>query len=605
MRLFDILHHQLKTSPKDDAFAQKKQDSWRKYSTEESVNIVNQMSQGLIELGVKPDDKIVIVSEGRPEWCFVDLACQQIGAILVPLYPTLGEKDYQLIIKEVKARGMFVSNEEIVGNTSMALASVQFSFTFEKVAGFDNWVNLVNLGKGQHKEERLKRMEAVKEDDTCTIIYTSGTSGRPKGVMLSHQNIVSNLLENMKASTLEKGDRALSFLPLNHIYEKAGVFFFMHSGVGIYFAESMDTIADNLKEVKPHTFNTVPRLLEKVFDKIMQTGSELPAVKRAIFNWSVKTGLKFEPSKTGNPIFKRRLAVANKLVFSKWREALGGNIKQIQCGASALQPRLARVFWAAGIKVLEGYGLTETSPVIAANRVDDFKFGTVGKVYDNLELKFGEGNEIIVRGPSVMQGYYKNEELTREVLSEDGWFKTGDVGKLEDGYLYITDRKKELFKTSGGLYIAPQQIENQLKESIHIDQAMVVGDGKKFPAALIVPNFEVLIEELSNNFEDISFAKMVKDPRAQEIYQKEIDRVNTNLGKWEKLKKFKVLDTQWSSDTGELTPTLKLKRRVILQKHQKEIEKIYSDDFSKNLDNLENMEDTDVKLDEVEKLDKI
>jgi long-chain acyl-CoA synthetase len=443
-------------------------------------------------------------------------------------------------------------------------------------------------------------MNSVDEDDICTIIYTSGTSGKPKGVMLTHRNIVSNLLENMKASTLVPGDRSLSFLPLNHIYEKAGMYFFIHCGVGIYFAENMESIAQNLKEIRPHTFNTVPRLLEKVFDKIMQTGSELPAVKRSIFNWSVKVGLKYDPDKS-NLLQKRRLKVANKLVFSKWREALGGNIKQIQCGASALQPRLARIFWAAGIKVLEGYGLTETSPVISANRVDAFRFGSVGKVYDNLELKFGEEGEIMVKGPSIMKGYYRQESLTKEVLSDDGWFKTGDVGHMEDGYLFITDRKKELFKTSGGLYIAPQQIENQLKESIHIDQAMVVGDGKKFPAALIVPNFELLIEEMSKDFDDRPVHEMIKDPKVQAIYQKEIDRVNESLGKWEKLKKFRLMDVEWSPETDELTPTLKLKRRIILKKFSHVIEEIYDDDFAKNLDHLESFED-EVEWEKAEKL---
>jgi len=608
MRLFDLLYNQLKTHPIPDALCHKVKGEWKKYSTSDVVKYSQLLGQGLIERGVKPGDKIAIISEGRPEWVFVDIACQQIGAILVPLYPTLSSTEYQIILEEAEVTTLFISNAKTLKSVEPAAKSVGIrnSYTFSKIQGRTPWVDLLALGKGKHKEELISQMKAVQKDDLCTIIYTSGTSGRPKGVMLSHDNIISNIKESAKVNTLTKGqDRALSFLPFNHIFEKSGIFFYMYACVGVYFAESLEAISDNLKEVKPHTFNTVPRLLEKVYDKILKTGSELSIVKKSIFNLAIKVGLKYDPNVDHGGAYKRQHALVNKLVFEKWRDALGGNIKQIQCGASALQPRLAKIFWAAGIKVLEGYGLTETSPVIAANRVDNMRPGSVGVIYDNLEVKLGEEDEVLVKGPSVMKGYYKNEALTREVFTEDGFFKTGDVGSLDGKFLTITDRKKELFKTSGGLYIAPQQMENKLKESIYVDQVMVVGENEKFPAALIVPNVDELMTLVSGAFELIDASEIRKNPKVLKVFQEVIDKVNEDLGSWEKIKEFRLLNQQWTPETGELTPTMKLKRRVIKERYKMYIDSIYDDKSKFNFDEFEKMELENMTLEELERYEQM
>lgn len=608
MRLFDLLYNQLRKFPIPDALAHKINGNWKKYSTSETVKYAQLLGQGLIELGVKPNDKIGIISEGRPEWIFVDIACQQVGAILVPLYPTLSTTEYEIILEEAEVNVLFVSNGKTLKSVEPAAkkVGVENVFTFNKVKNRKPYIELLSAGKGKHTTELKSRMKAVDKDDICTIIYTSGTSGKPKGVMLSHLNIYSNVMESDKINVLDKGhDKALSFLPPNHIYEKAGLYIFLHAGIGIYFAESLETIGENLKEVQPHTFNTVPRLLEKVYDKILKTGSELPALKRGIFNSAIKVGLRYDPNEKQGGLYKRQLAIANKLVFSKWREALGGNIKQIQCGASALQPRLARVFWAAGIKILEGYGLTETSPVIAANRTDSMRIGTVGKVYGNLELKFSEENEILVKGPSIMKGYFKNEELTKDVFTIDGFFKTGDVGALDGDFLVITDRKKELFKTSGGMYIAPQQVENKLKESKFIEQAMVVGEGEKFPAALIVPNIDELMNVISGSFELLDVSAIRKDPKVTKVFQEVIDKINEDLGNWAKIKEFRLLGQSWTPESGELTPTMKLKRRVIKEKYKVYMDSIYKTGEGFNFDDFEEVDIENMTLEELEQYEQM
>jgi long-chain acyl-CoA synthetase len=446
----------------------------------------------------------------------------------------------------------------------------------------------------------------IKEDDLLTIIYTSGTTGNPKGVMLSHKNILSNAIAVSTVSLVNPGDRALSFLPLNHIYERTIVYTYMYLSIGVYYAESMDTIGDNLKEIRPHAFNTVPRLLEKVYDKIIKKGSELSGLKKGVFNWAINLGLKYDPNEPQKTLAKKQLDVARKLVFSKWQEALGGNVKQINCGAAALQPRLAKVFWAAGIKIFEGYGLTETSPVISANTPSLKKMGTVGPPIKGVEVRFAKDGEIEVKGPNVMKGYYKNEALTREVITEDGWLKTGDVGYMDSGCLKITDRKKELFKTSGGLYIAPQQIENKLKESPIIEQAMVIGDGKKFPAALLVPDKEALLEFASKKFILISELdeRMITDPQVLKLFSKEIERISEDYGKWEKIKEFRVIPEQWTMETGELTPTLKLKRRVILDKYQDIVNDIYKEDGSHIFDDVAEVNEKDLDKEVLEAIQK-
>lgn len=603
LRTFDLLFHQLKNFPLEKAFSHKVHGSWVSYSTKKSILIINQLSRGLLELGLRKGDKVAIVSENRPEWNFVDFACQQIGVVVVPLYPTISTSDYQYIFDHAEVQVAFISSSEILYRVEKALpeTSLKGLFTFNKVDGYKNWTEVLVQGKEHDTEDLMHIRHTIAPDDLMTIVYTSGTTDHPKGVMLSHRNLVSNVLGTLPFSTLEQGkDCALSFLPLNHVFERTGVLFYIYQGVAIYYAESMDTIADNLQEIKPHIFNTVPRLLEKVYDRIVKKGHELGGLKKGVFNRAITLGLKYEPNTRQGAIYEGQLDLADKLVFSKWREALGGNIKQIQCGAAALQPRLTRVFWAAGIRLLEGYGLTETSPVIAANSIDKIRVGTVGMPISDTEIRLAEDAEIEVKGPGVMMGYYKNETLTREVMTEDGWFRTGDIGLLvKDGYLMITDRKKEVFKTSGGLYITPQQIENKLKESVYIEQAMIIGEGRKFPAALIVPNMDEVMGFMSKSFEMVGDRKeMADNNKVIRLLEKEIERVNENLGKWAGVKSFRIVPDQWSLESGELTATLKLKRRVVLEKYEELIAEIYKGDGAVTFEE-EEMADSEIPIDQL------
>ena len=598
MRVFDLIFEQYKQHKLEDALCYKVKGEWVKFSTGNVISVSSRLSLALLEKGIQKGDKIGLVSESRPEWNFIDLACQQIGAVLVPMYPNIGPRDYQYIIEQSEVKMIFVSSKEILSHVQNALQdqdAVPELITFNKIKNEKHWKELLVLSEGREIKELKPYRAAVKEDDLLTIIYTSGTTGNPKGVMLSHKNLVSNVLSYEKLANVAPGDRALSFLPLNHVYERMCVYAYMWLKVSIYYAESVDTIGDNLKEVKPHVFTTVPRLLEKVYDKIMKTGSELGGIKKGIFNWAISLGLKYDPNEDMGLIYQKQLNVARKLVFSKWKEALGGNIKSIICGAAALQERLARVYWAAEIQVLEGYGLTETSPVVATSSVEDYRIGFVGKPLKGVEVSIADDGEILVKGPNLMMGYYKNQALTDQVL-EDGWFKTGDVGTLEDGYLKIKERKKEIFKTSGGLYIAPQQLEKKLNEASLIEQSMVVGEGKKFPAAIIVPNFEELIDEAGKKFimaADLS--EMIKNPQIIKIFQKLVDKANQDLGQWEKIKAFRLAPVYWSIEGGELTPTMKLKRRVILEKHRDLIADIYKADGTELFKDVK-----DVSMDELD-----
>jgi len=597
MRVFDLLFKQYTTYKIEDSLSYKVNGKWVKFSTSQVISVSSKIALSLLDLGIKKGDKIGLVSENRPEWNFIDFACQQIGVVLVPMYPTIGAKDYRYIIEQSEIKALFVSTKEILGNVREAIKEKPIDlFSFNKISGVKSWRELLEQSKSRDINELKPYRAQVNKTDLLTIIYTSGTTGNPKGVMLTHNNIVSNVKAITTSSTLEPGDRALSFLPLNHVFERTIVYAYVYNSIGVYYAESLESIGDNLKEIKPHTFNTVPRLLEKVYDKIIKKGNELSGLKKGIFSWAINLGLKYDPSRDMGAIYNKQLAMARKLVFSKWQEALGGNIKQIGCGAASLQDRLARVFWAADIKILEGYGLTETSPAVCASKVDEYKVGCVGKPLEGVELKFDHDGEILVKGPNVMAGYYKNQTLTQELI-EDGWFRTGDIGRLEDGFLKITDRKKEMFKTSGGLYVAPQQIENKLKESPLVEQAMVVGDGKKFPAALIVPNYEELVEEAGKNFimaADLS--EMVKDEGIRELFDKELERTNKDMGQWEKIKDYRLIPNSWTLEGGELTPTMKLKRRVILEKYQSFVSDIYKEDGTNLFDNME-----EVNMEEMEK----
>jgi long-chain acyl-CoA synthetase len=581
-RAFDFIYYQLKEYPQYDCLNFKENGNWTNYSTQEVIDIVNKLSLGFLKLGIKPGDKIAIISPNRPEWNFIDLATQQIGAVSVPMYPTITVEDYKYIFQHAEVKLVFASNQELIDKVNEATQEIDIQgiYAFDKIESTSHWTEVRDLDQTSDVSILDNHKDKVSEDDLLTIIYTSGTTGRPKGVMLSHKNVVSNTLGVAPrfGKAIKRGDgKALSFLPLCHIYERTGVYYLTFWGTSIYYAESMEAIPENLREVRPDSFHTVPRLLEKIYDKIVSKGYELSTTKRKIFFWAVNLGLRYNPSVNMGWWYNLQHKWADKLVFSKWREALGGNVKMIGSGAAALQPRLARIFWAADMRVCEGYGLTETSPVISSNApaIEDIRIGTVGRILEGVEVKIAADGEILCKGPNVMMGYFKQPDITAEVIV-DGWFHTGDIGVVEDGFLKITDRKKEMFKTSGGKYISPQQMENKFKESIYIEQIMIVGEGQKFPSALVVPNYETLagwckeagVSEKSN-------AEIIKNQKVIELIQEEINSRNKVFGNWEQIKKFELIENTWGVDTGELTPTLKLKRRVIKAKFEALIESIY------------------------------
>ena len=581
-RVFDLLPNCVLPVNKNDAFASKVSGEWKKYSANELIDMVNKVSLGLMKLGVKKDDKIAIISPNRPEWNFIELGVQQLGAVSVPMYPTITIEDYKYIFKDAEVKFIFVAGKELlakVNEATQALEGIEGIYTFDKVNGAKHWSEVTNLSFGEDIAQLKPFKEAVEPDDLLTLIYTSGTTGQPKGVMLTHHNIISNLdgIISAKSLDLEADDKALSFLPLCHIYERTDVYVYMYYGVSIYYAESMETIADNLREVKPHVFATVPRLLEKVYDKIVAKGYELSGIKKQLFFWALNLGLKYDPMKPMGWWYDTQLKIARKLIFSKWKEALGGNIKLIASGSAALQPRLSRIFWAAGIPIVEGYGLTETSPVISSSLLNDFRVGCVGTVLPNVELKIAEDGEICVKGPSIMKGYYKKPEATAEAIDTEGWFHTGDIGELSEGkYLKITDRKKEIFKTSGGKYVAPQLVENKLKESILIEQAIVVGEGQKFPSALLIPDFNALKEWCSRNAVDYSDdSQIIRNEKVRDKFNEEVKGLMKDIAQYEQVKKVELLPKLFTIDSGELTPTLKLKRKIIHGKYKELIEGMY------------------------------
>lgn len=581
--LFELLEHQQRRHPLDYAFAAKEQGTWKRYSTAQSLDEINQVALGLLAIGLQPGDRIATVSNNRPEWNFLDLGMLQVGGVHVPLYPTITDQDYRYILEHAEVRWVMVSDASLyerIAPIAREFPHIAGVYTFNRVPGAQHWSEIKAAARTDLNQELANRRAAIQKEDTATIIYTSGTTGFPKGVMLSHHNIMSNLLEAAIRVPCKAGDKSLSFLPLNHIYERMLTYMMMYSSIGIHYAESMETIGDNLKEIKPQVFSTVPRLLEKVYDKIVAKGMELTGLKRKLFFWALDLGLRYEFKEANGWWYETQLKWANKLIFSKWREALGGNVQAIVSGAAALQPRLARVFWAAKIPVLEGYGLTETSPVIAVNYLatGQVEFGTVGPVLDSVELRIAEDGEILCKGTNIMQGYYKDEALTREVIDPDGWFHTGDIGTLTaQGNLKITDRKKEIFKTSGGKYIAPQAMENKFKESIYIEQLMVCGENQKHPSAFIVPAWEVLNDwATKNGLGDPSPSALVQNPQVIALLQSEVDRFNKEYGQWEQVKKFTLLPVTWTVESGELTPTMKLKRKFIVGKFQKEHDALYS-----------------------------
>ncbi|MBW1295719.1 AMP-dependent synthetase/ligase [Aquimarina litoralis] len=584
-RLFDFPHYQLEKYNLDKALITKYNGEWVATSTKEYVEKANQISRGLLRLGVKPNDKVAIISSNnRTEWNIVDIGVLQIGAQDVPIYPTISQEDYEYVLNHSESMYCFVSDDEVlqkVNNIKGNVPSLKGVYSFTDLDGCDSWNKVLELGKDDSNQAEVEKiMASVKEDDLATLIYTSGTTGRPKGVMLSHKNVVSNALHSSTRFPIVDGEtKALSFLPVCHIYERMLMYLYQYRGVGIYFAESLETISDNLKEVKPDVMTAVPRLLEKVYDKIIAKGTDLTGIKKKLFFWAVELGLKYEPYEANGWWYEKKLGIARKLIFSKWQEALGGNLKVIASGSAALQSRLARVFNAAGIAVMEGYGLTETSPVVSVNDVRDkgFKIGTVGKMIPETEVKIAEDGEILVKGPQVMMGYYKDEEKSKEVL-QNGYFHTGDIGEIDsEGFLRITDRKKEMFKTSGGKYVAPQVIENAMKQSRFIEQIMVIGDGEKMPAAFVQPNFEFVKDWATRKGISIGVTheEIVGNQTVIDRFQEEVDEHNEKFGKWERIKKFELTSDEWSIDAGHLTPTMKLKRRVIKAKYEDLYTKIY------------------------------
>ncbi|MEH6705075.1 long-chain fatty acid--CoA ligase [Galbibacter orientalis] len=583
-RLFDFPYYQLEKYNLDIAFSTKYGDEWVHTSSQEYVDKANQFSRGLLRLGIQPNEKIAVITHtNRTEWHIADIGILQIGAQNVPIYPTISEEDYEYILNHSGASYCFVSDNEILEKLNAIKQNVptlKEVYAFGDIPNTKNWEEILTLGEDKSNQDEVEaRKKAVTTEDLATIIYTSGTTGRPKGVMLSHKNIVSDVLASEERVPLDPRDVALSFLPICHIFERMVVYLYQHCGIKIYFAESIDKMSDNLKEVKPHVMTVVPRLLEKVYDKIYAKGADLTGIKKKLFFWAIELGHKFEPYGANGAWYEFQLSIARKLIFSKWQEGLGGNLKVMVSGSAALQPRLSRVFGAAGIPVMEGYGLTETSPVISVNDQKNrgWKIGTVGKMLPGVEVKIAEDGEIICKGPNVMMGYYNDEEKTNEAM-EGGYFHTGDIGEIdEDGFLKITDRKKEMFKTSGGKYVAPQLIENLMKQSRFIEQIMVIGEGEKMPAAFIQPNFEFVEEWAKRHNIEVNgdYKKMIANPEVIKRIQEEVDHYNEKFGRWERIKLFELTPDEWSVEDGHLTPTLKLKRRIIKEKYSDLYNKIY------------------------------
>ena len=584
-RLFDTVYFQQEKYPNDKMFVTKKNGNWIPKSNKTFIEEAMTVSRGLIAFGVNKGDNVALVSNNRYEWNVMDIAIQQVGAIVVPLYPNISENDYKYILNDASIKLIVVGNADLaqkIQNIRNEVPSLEHLFSFDQVEGVPNWSNIHARAEETAEETVKERMSHVKSHDLATIIYTSGTTGNPKGVMLSHHNILSNVDGCQEPIPADNNSRVLTFLPVCHIYERMLHYLYIHLGCSIYFAESMDTIGDNIREVKPHVFTAVPRLIEKVFDRIMAKGDELTGMKRKLFFWAVEIAEEYDLS--GKSLwYKIKLAIARKLIFSKWQEALGGEVKAIASGSAALQPRLARIFLAAQIPILEGYGLTETSPVVSVNCFSKgIRIGTVGPLIDGVTVRIAEDGEILVKGPNVMMGYYNLPEITAETIDSEGWFHTGDIGIFEEGkFLKITDRKKEIFKTSGGKYIVPQAMENKFKESRFIEQIMVIGEGEKFPAAFIVPSFTFIKEwahRKNIDLGDASNHSIARDIHVLGRIQQEIDKFNKGFGNWEQIKRFALLEKEFSVEGEELTPTLKLKRKKILAKYQAQYESIYKED---------------------------
>ena len=584
-RLFDLLPRLAQNFSKATMFISKEERKWINHSVEEFISNSNSISYGLMALGIGEGDKIATISNNRPEWNYIDMGMLQIGAIHVPVYPTISEEEFKFIFNDAEVKLVFVSDIDLYNKIQHIIKdcpSVKGVYTFNKIEDAKHWSEIKDLGIQNINANKLNEIkEGIDGNYLATIIYTSGTTGVPKGVMLSHANILSNIISCEHLPPIHSGEMALSFLPINHIFERTLVYVYIYLGITVCYAESIDKIGDNIREIHPNFFSAVPRLIEKVYARIIDKGKEQKGIKKILFFWAVNLGLRYEHDGANGWWYEFQLKIANKIIFNKWREALGGKLKGIVSGSAALQPRLQRIFWAARIPIIEGYGLTETSPVISVNTLEpgNCKFGTVGPVINGVEVKIADDGEILCKGPNVMMGYYKKPDLTAEVIDKDGYFHTGDIGTFEGKFLKITDRKKEIFKTSGGKYIAPQAIENKFKESPFIEQLMVIGENQRFPAALIVPSFNYVREwcKIKEIPALMTNEELIKKPEVIKRIQEEVDKMNEDFGHTEKIKKIELLPHEWTVDSSELTPTMKLKRKVIMEKNKKLIDKIYEE----------------------------
>ncbi len=579
LKLYESSYHNKKV-----ALGGKNGNSWYTYSPSEYIEHTNNISFGLLSLGIKPNDKVATITVNRPEWNFFDLGIAQIGAVHVPIYPTISIDDYRYILTHSEARIVIVGDKKLYENVSSLVNEIdtlEKIYSFDEIDGVANWRSIIEDGVAYENKDSLEIIKkSISENDLVTIIYTSGTTGVPKGVMLSHLNLVSNFKQHSQNHQMGKEATALSFLPLCHVYERSMNYHFQYKGISIYYVGSLAHILPALKEIKPNVFNTVPRLLERIYDGIINKGNELSGIKKAIFFWAVSLGDKFDYGKEFSWYYRQKRKIADKLIYSKWRAVMGGNVRLIVSGGAALQPRIARVLGVAGINALEGYGLTETSPVIAVSNLTtmEIKIGTVGPILPGVDMKLALDGEILCKGPNVMMGYYKQPDLTKNTIDEEGYFHTGDIGIMVEGkYLKITDRKKEIFKLSGGKYIAPQMIENKLKESFFIEQAMVIGENEKFASALIVPSFSYIINWLEQNgINETNKEEIVKMPEVLAAIQEDVREINKRHGQTEEIKRFRLVTDEWSPDTGEMSPTLKLKRNVIGQKYSDIIQEIFN-----------------------------
>lgn len=588
-RNFDLLERFTIDFPGRNVLAEKVDGSWEFFTSEQYSEIAHQFAYGLLELGFRKGDKIMTVTNNRPQWNFVDMGMSMAGVVHVPVYTSMNAGEYGYIMKHSDARMVMVSDQrlyDLILPESIKIKEVEYLFTFDAIKGASHWTEVVEKGKNATGQTR-DQLELIKREilpsDIVSIIYTSGTTGRSKGVMLTHRNLVSNFLAAADVFRLNENDRFLSIIPVCHVGGRLGNYQTQYSGACIYYAENMGTIAVNLKEIQATGFDAVPRILEKIYDNVIARGRSLSGMKKRIFFWAVKLGLEYEPHGKKSWFYYRKLKVADRMIFAKWREALGGHARLVGCGGAALQPRLERIFWASGLKIINMYGLTETSPIITINRVEKerCKLGSVGTVIDGVELKIAADGEILCKGECVMLGYYKDEEQTRSIFDGEGWFHTGDVGHLEDGkFLMVTDRKKEIFKLSNGKFVAPQPIENRIKESAFIDQVMVIGEHQKFASALLVPDFNYLKEWFAshNIVNGKKREEMIAMPEVVTVMNEEIARINEGLMEWERIKRFRMVHEEWSPVTGELSASLKLRRKVVADRYSKLLDSIYNKD---------------------------